>query len=1192
MEKIRLLYITANQQAALKQMFEAAPVAYAYDETIVDTLAAAQQRLITEPFEIIIADYQLKDGRAVDLGEIDQPLIVLLDAAEAVPELPSMAPEGVHYLLKDPVGQYLKLLPLTVTQALDHHRLAQELTQYKQSVDQELTTWRQIQQDLEVVKNKYFDLYHFSPIGYFTFDRQGRIIELNLTATDLLWQSQQMLLGESLLYYLDSSMQTIFLNHLQQVFDTKLPQTCDLTIQQPGGNKSEVQLKSIAFESEAEKGDFNRCHSAMIDITARKQAEQQLQESKQFLQAALDALMAHIAVLDETGTIIAVNAAWRDFATENDLKVPNYAIGKNYLRICETTTGPYAAEANLVADGIRAIIDNRQDKFYLEYDSSSPTEQRWFGVRVTRFRGESGPVRVVVAHEDVTERRVEEEQRRYQAKLLRNVFDAIIATDMDFTIRSWNRAAERIYGYPAEEVIGKSLSKVFSTTFLHQTEQEVIETFMAQGFWRDEVIQTCHNGRSLNVLSSVALLYDDAGQPNGMVSVNRDITEWKTTQQTLQLHDQALAASHNGITIIDAQHPDMPIIYANAAFEQITGYSIPEAIGRNPRFLHGDDATQPGLERLRNVIPDGEGCTVVLRNYRRDGRLFWNQLSVSPIYNDAGTLTHYIGIQVDITEFKKVEQQLRRSEEQLRAVLENMPVLVAAFDEAFNIIVWNGEAERVTGYQATEIIGNPEALTWLYPDPIYREQVFNQIKQALGNFRDLELTLTTKKNEERTIAWSDVSGQFPIPGWDSWAVGVDVTERRQAKEALELERTLLAQRVEERTQALQNANAELAHASRLKDEFLANMSHELRTPLNAILGMSEILREKMFGPLTERQAKYVTTIEESGRHLLALINDILDLSKIEAGKMELEITSLPVETICEASLRLVKQVAHKKRLKVIKEIDSQIVLVQGDERRLKQILVNLLSNAVKFTPPEGEIGLVVRGLPDQERVEFSVWDKGIGITKENIARLFKPFVQLDSRLARQYEGTGLGLSLVYRLVQMHGGDVTVVSEPNQGSRFIFWLPWRSTSPVVVAPEAVPMAEIIHQSHTGEDAKILLVEDNQANIDTLIDFLEHKGFQVTLAYNGLEAIERAKAIKPDLIFMDVQMPKMDGLTATSHIRQETDLADTPIIAMTALAMPQDRERCLQAGANDYLSKPIRLREVTNMINKWLKKQPGD
>jgi len=290
------------------------------------------------------------------------------------------------------------------------------------------------------------------------------------------------------------------------------------------------------------------------------------------------------------------------------------------------------------------------------------------------------------------------------------------------------------------------------------------------------------------------------------------------------------------------------------------------------------------------------------------------------------------------------------------------------------------------------------------------------------------------------------------------AMAAEIAERKRAEAALEAARASLAQRVEERTRELRAANEDLARASRLKNEFFACMSHELRTPLHAILGLSEAMQEQTYGLINENQLEALGNIAESGRHLLALINDILDLSKIEAGKLELEMAPVMVEFVCQASLRFINQMAQRKRLKVFTNLDSAVTTIQADERQLKQILVNLLSNAVKFTPEGGSIGLEVAGkveprqtcgardatsLAGQGVIHFTVWDNGIGIAPEDLERLFQPFVQLDSGLTRQYPGTGLGLALVRRLVNLHGGSISVESEPGKGSRFTVSLPWQA-----------------------------------------------------------------------------------------------------------------------------------------------------
>ncbi len=399
-------------------------------------------------------------------------------------------------------------------------------------------------------------------------------------------------------------------------------------------------------------------------------------------------------------------------------------------------------------------------------------------------------------------------------------------------------------------------------------------------------------------------------------------------------------------------------------------------------------------------------------------------------------------------------------------------------------------------------------------------------------------------------------------------VNMDITERKRAEEIMH------------------QANFEMERALRTKDEFLANMSHELRTPLNAILGISESLEEQFVGALNEKQLKYTGIIRESGRHLLELINDILDISKIEAGRMELEFQNLSVEKICQSSLRMVKELAQKKNLNVSFDVKGDVKTLLGDERRLKQALVNLLGNAVKFTPQGGAIGLDVCGFADLNEITFTVWDNGVGIAEDDIQYLFKPFVQLDSGLAREYQGTGLGLALVAQMIRLHGGHVHVESVLGQGSRFIITLPWMQEQQIAQAKLTAELPRLglkPARMHTG---KILLVEDTDVVITLMSEYLLYKGYKVFVARNGLEGVMLARKEHPDLILMDVMMPEMDGLEATRQIRKDRSLQNVPIIALTALAMAGDREFCLAAGMNDYMSKPIKMQELADMIEKHL------
>jgi len=378
---------------------------------------------------------------------------------------------------------------------------------------------------------------------------------------------------------------------------------------------------------------------------------------------------------------------------------------------------------------------------------------------------------------------------------------------------------------------------------------------------------------------------------------------------------------------------------------------------------------------------------------------------------------------------------------------------------------------------------------------------------------------------------------------------------------------------------------EFARALRLKDEYLANMSHELRTPLTSILSMTEALRTHMFGMLTEEQTTALEIAEESGQLLLAVINNLLDLAKIEAGKMELHPEPVDLLECCQIVMRIITQSVRQKSLNVTMHIDEQVQLLYADPVRVTQMLVNLLSNAVKFTLQGGEIGLEVQGDRQAGMVSFTVWDTGIGIPPEKLPLLFQPFTQVDNRLVNQQTGTGLGLSLVNRIAELHGGSVSVNSVVGEGTRFTILLPWHEEMEEGALPTTPPVTPAVED--TGAPvATVLLVDANIRLLGQLAAQVASLGYHVGLARGGAEGIERALLIQPALILLDMQLPGMDAMQVMRCLRQHSVTADIPIIGLTALVMPGDHERYLEAGVTDSLVRPVALDQLRALLERHL------
>jgi PAS domain S-box-containing protein len=558
------------------------------------------------------------------------------------------------------------------------------------------------------------------------------------------------------------------------------------------------------------------------------------------------------------------------------------------------------------------------------------------------------------------------------------------------------------------------------------------------------------------------------------------------------------------------------------------------------------------IDEYRVVLPDGS-----IRHISGNGVV---------LYDENRKAERMVGVNIDVTRQREAEQALHGSETYARLLFDAAPEPVYV-SEANGVIV---DANRLFELQHAIVIdemrGRHISELGIFPkDELQKAQKYVTAVINGQTVPPVELDFHFQDGTTHTLEMNsyliEVRGRPLV-----LSTTRDITVHKKGEETLRL------------------ANAEMERALRIKDEFLASMSHELRTPLNAILGISESLEEQIIGPLNEKQLKYLRTINESGRHLHELINDILDLSKIEAGRMDLTILDVNAAHLCESSMRMVKELAQKKGLTFSSFIDPQVKTIKGDERRLKQTLVNLLSNAVKFTPPGNEIGIQLQGRPETSEATFTVWDHGIGIAQQDTDRLFKPFVQLDSSLSREYAGTGLGLALVAQMVRLHGGSVSVESELGKGSRFNVTLPWVPEENNQEAQIALEDDGPAPRSEGKRSGRVLIVEDTHTVASLMKEYLEAKGYEVYTASNGMEGVTLAKKKLPDVILMDVMMPVMDGMEATRQIRTEKTLEQVPIIALTALAMPGDRERCFAAGMNDYLSKPIHFKELLKVMDR--------
>jgi len=804
----------------------------------------------------------------------------------------------------------------------------------------------------------------------------------------------------------------------------------------------------------------------------------------------------------------------------------------------------------------------------------------WRGHATLAHCDEQGAVYSAIIQDITATRQAEETTRRSQLRqqlALDGLSDSTWEFDCQARTMSSSSELHPLLAYPAAELPGLSANPSAFThphdlaPMLHRWQDCLAGR---TPLFSSEHRLRCRDGSYRWVLSRGVITQRDAqGQPLLLTGLNIDISARKQAEADLLAAALRLSATidslHRGILLVDEQQR---IVQANGAFCTIFGLAMPpeRLVGRTDLEVaqlakHNFPDEEAFLQYVQHTIAQREqrfDDLVVLR----DGQVI--QRYFVPVWQGENNIGHLWKFE-DITERYQAEQTLKRQEEKYRNIIDNMQLGLVEMDLDHRVLYANRSYCQMVGYTEAELhrqqlhplILRPEVL------PTLREQLPNHRQGLTGSY---ELEITTKQGEAKWLFIGAASlyneEKQPV---GTICINLDITHQKHLE------------------QNLREAKQQAEDSARVKELFLANMSHEIRTPMNAILGMSQLLAKT---PLAPRQSNFLHAITTSAQNLLVIINDILDLSKLDAGKMTIERVGFNVARLCAQVETTMRYKAEEKGLRLVTRVDPLIPdVVLGDPYRITQVLLNLASNSVKFTE-KGTVSVsceVAGYLNEQAIVAFTVADTGIGIDEAYLTTIFQEFSQEDTSITRKFGGTGLGLSISRSLVRLMGCELTIESEKNQGTTTYFCL-CLPTGTVADLPQrrSAPIAN--PQELRGK--RVLLVEDNEYNRLLAKTFLTNADLRVTEAENGEEAIARVQEQAFDLILMDVQMPVLDGFETTLHLRHKLGLT-TPIIALTASAINGEKQKCLAVGMNDYLTKPFYEDELLQLVHDWVVRPPG-
>ena len=825
-----------------------------------------------------------------------------------------------------------------------------------------------------------------------------------------------------------------------------------------------------------------------------------------------------------------------------------------------------------LSDSDRLTLETGEAMQFEESLIGGEGKPRWFNFYKTPIWHTDGKVYLYCIAVDIT-RRVRKDLQLIKANTkLETTLKAIPDIFMRLTRRGKYLDVHAPKGaflaMPKADIIGMNVKDVFEPELAEKFLVALEKAFFLQDLITIEYTLDDPKGDKRHFEARISPLFESQ-----VIVIVRDTTErQKALLEIMTSEEKYRSLVEDQTEMLITADGNRRLTFVNDATCRIIKRSREDLLGHRIEEIMDKEVQRVVMPKLDSLNIDNPIVYLEAQLLAHRGDQRWTQWSIRAILNhDKTKIIRYHAVGRDVTALKSTELALRRSQQQYRSVINQINEVFYQTDAKGRWLFLSPAWQTLTGKRVRDSLGD-QAVDYIHPDDLHKLQ--NVLRQ-LDNTQDISEDITLRiKTADDGYHWIEtrVCRGVSIDGRPEGIAGTisDIQEQQQTLERLE--------------KAKEHAEA----ATRAKTDFLATMSHEIRTPMNGVLGMSNLLAETS---LNEEQTELVELIRRSGENLLSLINDILDFSKLEREKLELERHRVNLPRMISDIYGLISPRAKEKALALKMDIDASVPKVLlADADKLRRVLINLLGNAVKFTNA-GQIETRVRVIKNDDKLmtlRFCVSDTGIGIPAKALNKLFKPFSQVDTSNTREYGGTGLGLAISKSLVELHGGSIWVESRPGEGSTFQFTVKVEQAENRDTGNAGNGSLSLDRSLSQQFPVRILVAEDNAINQRLLKKVLQRLGYESTIVASGKGVLEKIDQAHFDLIFMDVQMPEMDGIEATKRIRANTSGPQPVIIAMTAAAMAGDRESCLKAGMNDYMSKPIRLDRVQDVIREYAPK----